>query len=337
LENRMSAVDADVVILRALLEAGDSFVSGEALAHQLGLSRVAVWQQTEKLREQGFELEAVRSRGYRLKARPSVLNATLLKAQLPERHRQVAIHLLDSVDSTNDEAARRLSAGDPTPFVVISREQRRGRGRLGRFWHSERNGSLYLSFAFRPLLPPERMPTITLWIGANLCELIASYCRLSPRLKWPNDLLIDGRKAGGILTEARIDADQIRDLVVGLGLNVMPPTHGWPQDLQDRAIALAEATGAPIDVNRLAAALVGRVLTAYDTFHRGEHQGPFRDLWSRFDALRDRPVTLLLHGDERVSGVAEGIEPDGTLVLRRPNGRIERFRAGEVTVEKSAK
>lgn len=333
----MSAVDADVTILRALLEAGDAFVSGEVLAHQLGLSRVAVWQQTEKLREQGFEFEAVRSRGYRLKARPTQLNATLLMAQLPQRHRHVAVTVLETVDSTNDEAVRRLSAGEVTPFVVISREQMRGRGRLGRSWHSERNGSLYLSFAFRPLLPPERMPTITLWIGANLCELIASYCRLSPRLKWPNDLLIDGRKAGGILTEARIDADQIRDLVVGLGLNVAPPAQGWPPELQSRAIALAEATGVPIDVNRLAAALVGKVLTAYETFHRNEHQEPFRALWARFDALRNRPITLLAHGDERISGVAEGIEPDGTLVLRRPNGQIEHFRAGEVTVEKSQK
>ncbi len=329
----MSTPAPEVVILRALLEAGEEYVSGAALAEQLGMSRVAVWQHTERLREQGFEFEAQRSRGYRLKARPFGLNASLLEAQLAERSRGVGLNVLDTVDSTNDEAARRLSAGSPAPFVVISREQTRGRGRLGRTWLSEKNGNLYISFAFRPLLPPERMPTITLWIGANLCELIASYCRLAPRLKWPNDLLLDGRKAGGILTEARVDADQIRDLVIGLGLNILPPVGGWPAELRGRAISLSEATGAPVDINRLAAALIGRVLTAYETFHRNEHHAHFKTLWARYDALRNRPVTLL-HGDERVSGVADGIEPDGTLVLRRPDGRMERFRAGEVTVEK---
>jgi BirA family transcriptional regulator, biotin operon repressor / biotin---[acetyl-CoA-carboxylase] ligase len=330
----MSAPSPEVVILRALLEVGDGYVSGSVLAEQLGVSRVAVWQYAEKLREQGFEFEAVRSRGYRLVTRPAALNASLVAAHLPVRHHEFDMIVLETIDSTNDEAARRLSAGASTPFAVIAREQTRGRGRLGRAWHSEPNGNLYISFAFRPQLPPERMPTITLWIGANLCELIASYCRISPRLKWPNDLLIDGRKAGGILTEARIDADQIRDLVLGLGLNILPPTGGWPGELSDRATSLSEATGSAVDINRLAAALIGRVLTAYDTFHRGEHQTTFRELWSRYDALRDRPITLL-HGSDRVSGIAQGIEPDGTLVLKREDGRLERFRAGEVSIEKS--
>lgn len=327
----MNGDSPEVVILRALLEAGEDFVSGSALAEQLAMSRVAVWQHMEKLRDEGFEFEAIRSRGYRLINRPSALNATLLRATLPHRHGRVGIYVLDTIDSTNDEVMRRLTAGETAPFAVIAREQTRGRGRLGRSWHSEPNGNLYISFGFRPLLPPDRMPTFTLWIGANLCELIASYCRIAPRLKWPNDLLIDGRKAGGILTEARVDADQIRDLVLGLGLNLLPPRDGWHPDLSGRATSLSEATGAAIDVNRLAAALVGRVLTAYETFHQGAHQTSFDKLWARFDALRERPITLL-HGDERISGVAEGIEPDGTLILRLPDDRKKRFRAGEVTI-----
>jgi BirA family transcriptional regulator, biotin operon repressor / biotin---[acetyl-CoA-carboxylase] ligase len=329
----MTPVIPETTILRALLDAGDAFVSGADLATQLGMSRVAVWQHAEKLREQGFEFEAVRSRGYRLTRRPDTLNATLLSAYLPLRYESFRLHVLDTVDSTNDEAMRRLTAGEPTPFAIIGREQTKGRGRLGRQWHSEPNGNLYITFAFRPLLAPDRMPTITLWIGANLCALIASYCRLSPRLKWPNDLLIDGRKTGGILTEARIDADQIRDLVIGLGLNLQAPRGGWPADLQGRATSLSEATGAPVDINRLAAALIGRVLSAYETFHRGEHQASLDELWSRFDALRDRPVTVL-QGAERITGVAQGIEADGTLLLKMPNGQTQRFRAGEVTLEK---
>lgn len=332
----MTLASPEVVILRALLEAGEAFVSGAALAQQLGMSRVAVWQHMEKMREQGFTFEGVRSRGYRLVGRPPTLNAALLSAQLPLRHEKLTLAVLDTVDSTNDEAVRRLSAAMPDPLVVIAREQTRGRGRLGRGWLSEPNGNFYVSFGFRPLLPPDRMSAFTLWIGANLCELIVRYFRLTPQIKWPNDLLLEGRKIGGILTEARVDADQIRDLVLGLGLNLHPPPGGWPGDLRRQATSLAEATGAPIEINRLGAALVGRVLSAYEHFHADRHQPRFDELWTRFDALRDRPVTLL-HGTERVSGTAKGIDPDGALLVQRSSGRIQRFRAGEVTVEKSSK
>lgn len=332
----MNAASPEVVILRALLEAGEGFVSGSTLAQQLGVSRVAVWQHMEKLREQGFEFEAVRSRGYRLISRPATLNAALLAALLPPPYAALDLGILDRVDSTNEEAARRLGAGESAPLVVLAREQTRGRGRLGRSWLSEPNGNLYVSFGFRPQVPPDRMATFTLWIGANLCELIARYCRLAPRVKWPNDLLLDGRKAGGILTEARVDADQIRDLVLGLGLNLQPPRRGWPDALATHATSLTEATGQPLDVNRLAAALIGRVLTAYESFQRGEYLPRLQELWTQFDALRHRPVTLL-HGEDEVAGTAEGIDADGTLLLRRNDGQVQRFRAGEATVEKSTK
>src|SRR5690606_18217155 len=134
-------------------------------------------------------------------------------------------------DSTNDEAARQLAAGRTAPFVILARKQTRGRGRLGRAWHSEANGNLYASFAFRPRVPPGRMAVFTLWMGVSICELIANFTHLQPGIKWPNDILFDGRKAGGMLTEARIDSDQIRDLIFGLGLNVNAPAADWPADL----------------------------------------------------------------------------------------------------------
>ena len=106
-------------------------------------------------------------------------------------------------DSTNDEALRQLAAGRPTPFAVLARRQTKGRGRFGRTWHSESPDSLYASFAFRPEADPARMQTFTLWMGVNVCELIHNLGGVSPSLKWPNDLLFQGRKAGGMLTEAR--------------------------------------------------------------------------------------------------------------------------------------
>jgi BirA family biotin operon repressor/biotin-[acetyl-CoA-carboxylase] ligase len=325
----------EFVILRELLEHGSGFVSGSALAEKLGVSRVAVWQHMEKLRGQGFGFEAVRSRGYRLISRPATLNLSLVVAHLGARGRSIRLACLNEVDSTNDEAARRLAAGEPAPFVVLARRQTRGRGRLGRSWHSADNGNLYASFAFRPRIEPGRMQTFTLWMGVNICELVANFCRAVPGLKWPNDLIFDGRKAGGMLTEARIDADQIRDLVFGLGLNVNSPASAWPAELARRAISLAEHAGEPLDLNRFTAALTGRVLLAYDRFVDGDYRDSFADLWHRYDVLRGRPVTLL-EGAHRHSGTALGIDDEGALIIRDARGKSHRFRAGEVTMEKGS-
>ncbi len=324
----------ELVILREMLAREPNLVSGTALAKKLGMSRVSVWQHMEKLRAQGFVFEAVKSRGYRLVARPPVLHATLIEAYFKGRHRDFSITLLDTVDSTNDEAARQLAAGRPAPFVILAREQTRGRGRLGRVWHSEPNGNLYASFAFRPKLAPQRMPTFTLWLGVNLCELITNFCGAKPGLKWPNDLLFDGRKAGGMLTEARIDADQIRDLVFGLGLNVNGSAQNWSGELARHATSLAQQTGAPLDLNRFAAALIGRVFLAYNQFIEGDHLATFADGWNHHDVLHHQPVAVL-QGSRRITGTAGGIDDAGSLIVRDRHGRTHRFAAGEVTLEKA--
>ncbi len=326
---------AEHVILRELLARDSDWVSGSALARKLGVSRVAVWQHMEKMRAAGFEFEAQRARGYRISQRPPTLYGPLVETQLKVRPRGFSLLVLDEIDSTNDEAARQLSAGRPTPFAVLARRQTRGRGRFGRVWHSDSATNLYASFAFRPRVEPERMQTFTLWMGVNLCELLANFAQLSPGIKWPNDILFGGRKAGGMLTEARVDADQIRDLVFGLGLNVNAPAAGWPADLARRAVALSEVTGAPLDLNRLAAALVGRVLLAYQNFTDGVDPGAFADLWHRYDLLRGQAVTLL-EGGRRHSGTVAGLDDEGALLLRDAHGRVSRYRAGEVTLEKSA-
>lgn len=326
----------ETVILTELIAAEPAFVSGSALAKKLGMSRVAIWQYMEKLREQGFAFEAVRARGYRLTERPSSLNAALVQAYRRDPAGDFPLQLLPEIDSTNDEAARQLAAGKAAPFAIIAQRQTKGRGRFGRVWHSEANGNLYASFAFRPELEPARMQMFTLWMGANLCELVGKFCRTTPGLKWPNDLLFDGRKAGGMLTEARMDADQIRDLVFGLGLNVNSPAGGWPEELADRAVSLSEHTRQPLDLNKFTAALIGRVVQAYDAFVDGSYSKTFADLWNRYDVLRGRPVAVLTPL-QRVTGTAMGIDDEGCFVVRTDKNRTERFRAGEVTLEKPSK
>jgi BirA family biotin operon repressor/biotin-[acetyl-CoA-carboxylase] ligase len=325
----------ELTILGELLARDPHFVSGTALARKLGMSRVGVWMHMKKLRAQGFEFEAVRSRGYRISKHPAGINPLLVLAHLKSRRRLFDLLCLAEVDSTNDEAARQLAGGRATPFVVLARRQTLGRGRFGRIWHSEDGGNVYASFVFRPQLEPGRMTTFTLWLGANLCDLVANFCRIQPGIKWPNDLYFDGRKLGGMLTEARIDSDQIRDLVFGLGLNVNGPLDSLPREFAGRATTLAACTGRPVDLNRLTAAIIGRVLSAYDQFIEGSYRDTFADLWNRYDILRGKPVALV-QGSRRIAGIAGGIDDEGSLLIRGENGRPERFPAGEVTLEKNA-
>ncbi len=325
----------ETLILRELLDAEPGWVSGGAIASKLGISRVSVWHQMEKLRSQGFAFDAQPSRGYRLSRRPSGLHAALVEAQLGVHRKEFHFHVLDEVDSTNDECARQLAAGAAAPFAVFAQRQTRGRGRFGRVWHSEANGNLYSSFAFRPRIGPERMQTFTLWMGVTICELVAKFAPVVPGIKWPNDIVFDGRKAGGMLTEARVDADQIRDLVFGLGLNVNSPAGGWPPELAKTAVSLSEVAGAPVDLNRLTAALIGRVLLAYERFADGEHVAHFTALWNKYDVLKGRSVTLTGAGQRR-KGRVVGIDDSGSLIIRDDRGKTRGFRAGEVTVDKGA-
>lgn len=322
----------EITILREFVEHDSAFVSGNFLARKLGMSRVGVWMHICRLRDQGFEFEAVRSRGYRLVKQPASLNPLLVQVHLRSRVRQFDILSLPEVDSTNDEAGRQLAAGRATPFVVLARRQTLGRGRLGRTWHSEDNGNLYASFVFRPQLDPGRMQTFTLWMGANLCELVANFCYIQPGIKWPNDLYFEGRKLGGMLTEAHIDSDQIRDLVFGLGLNVNSPRSALPAELARRAATLADIAGHSLDLNLLTAAIIGRVLSAYEQFVEDSYRDTFADLWNRFDILRGKPV-ILMQGSRRITGIAGGIDDEGSLLIRGENGRPQRFRAGDATLE----
>ena len=329
----MSTHAKDVLILKELLSAQGDYVSGARLAEALGISRVAIWSHMEKLRAQGFDFEAIRSKGYRLTRRPSELNESLLVASMPRAASNLKLVLLDETDSTNSEAERLLANGESDPFLVLARQQSKGRGRLGRQWHSPQNGNLYASFAFRPDVSPARLSTFTLWMGINICECVNAFFRVQSNIKWPNDILIDGRKVAGILTEARMDADQTRDLVLGIGLNVNGAGDDWPEELKAIATSIRQETGAIQDANRFTAALSGRVMLAYEQFVNDSYRAHLRERWSSYDALEGRKVSLF-QGNAKVEGSARGIDPHGALIVERADGSRIQVRAGEVTLEK---
>lgn len=329
----MSPLDGSILL--AFLEAGDKAVSGDQLAKSLGVSRVAIWGRLEKLREQGFAFEAAPRKGYRLAGAPAGAHGAWLDAQLRRRRCQLPCEVLDEVDSTNSEAERRLAAGAETPFAILARRQTAGRGRLGRSWRSDRPGNLYLSVAFRPFLAVERLGPFTVWMGLALCEHLEREGLARLALKWPNDLLdAEGRKVAGMLTEARIDADTVRDLVFGIGLNLEGPAADWPDELRKRAGSLEAAAGRRLDPSAVAAGALAALSEAWEAFADGSFRRRLRRLHESYDALAGKAVRVTLRG-KPLAGVAEGVEDDGALRLRTARGKVIKVASGEVTLRGS--
>jgi BirA family biotin operon repressor/biotin-[acetyl-CoA-carboxylase] ligase len=326
--------DLDSSILLAFLEADGVPVSGDRLAKELGVSRVAIWSRLERLRASGYVFAASTRKGYALRSVPRHLDPALLDAHLRLLKVSPKVEFLAEVDSTNSEAERRLAVGQEAPFAVFARTQKAGRGRLGRKWHSAPSGNLYLSLAFRPFIPPERLKPFTLWMGLALCAHVEKSLGLKLGLKWPNDLQSpDGRKVAGMLTEARLDADSVRELVFGVGLNLTGAPKDFPAELRATAGSLEAALGAPLDLNREAAGVIAALFRAWEQFEEGAWSRSFRKLWSHHDVLAGKSVRVGLRGDP-VAGVVDGIDDEGSLILRTGGGRRAIVSSGEVTLRK---
>ena len=326
--------DLDSSILLAFLEADGEPVSGDRLAKELGVSRVAIWSRLERLRASGYVFAASTRKGYALRSVPRHLDPALLDAHLRRLKVTPKVEFLAEVDSTNSEAERLLAVGQEAPFAVLARTQKAGRGRLGRKWHSAPSGNLYLSLAFRPFIPPDRLKPFTLWMGLALCAHVEKSLGLKLGLKWPNDLQApDGRKVAGMLTEARLDADSVRELVFGVGLNLTGAPKDFPADLRASAGSLEAALGAPLDLNREAAGVIAALFRAWEQFEEGTWSRSFRKLWSHHDVLAGKSVRVGLRGDP-IAGVVDGIDDEGSLILRTGGGRRAIVSSGEVTLRK---
>lgn len=323
--------DINIAIVTALLDAQPGYLSGSAIADQLALSRVSIKAHMDQLKNEGSQIEAIRNRGYRLISLPDSLHPAVLEAMLQRERVAAEFRFFDSIDSTNSEAERELASGCPTPLVIAAGQQTKGRGRLGREWFSEDKGNIYMSFVFRPHLAPSRMQRFTLWMGLELCAELNDQFGLPLMLKWPNDLIAHGKKVAGILTEARIDADQTRDLVLGCGININSQLDNWPEEVRARATSLSEIQGMRLEINQLAAALIRRGLSAYDAFIDESYVKHFDAHWHRFNVLEGKTITITdHHGDHE--GVIEGIDESGSLLMQDSSTNLRAFQAGDVTL-----
>lgn len=318
-------------ILSELLKSNGNFVSGNHVADSLNISRVSIWSHLEKLRKDGFILEAIRNRGYRIQKEPASAHPDLISAYLKLKGiPPPPLVYLEETDSTNNEVERQLANKRSTPFVVISGKQTQGRGRYGRTWHSNDHGNLYVSFGFKPNSPPPLIKSFTPWIATQLCHLLHQEFALPIEIKWPNDLLFNGKKICGMLVESHIDVDSTRDLILGIGLNINGNPQNWPEELQQIATSIEVESGKTFNINKVSASVIACILSAYTRFTNNTWQVDLPPLWAKYDALYNKHVKGF-HGTTPIEGIAKGINDLGALKLLQASGSVLLLDVGEIS------
>lgn len=322
--------DLNAFLLRTLLRASPHYVSGNALAEKMKMSRVGVWSRVDKLRKSGLRIDACQNRGYCISEEPDLLNASLVSAWKEECGIRCPLYLSDRIDSTNSEAERLLAQGKDAPFAVAANRQFKGRGRLGRKWFSPEGSSLYLSLALRPEVQAVRLRNFSLWQGVKVCRFLQAHTGVEDiELKWPNDLVCKGLKIGGMLAEASIDCDHVRSLVFGIGLNVNLNEERYPVDLMGKCASLFSITKKKWRLHELMAKLLQVLLEASEECLRGNADSRLIEEWPRFDFLYGKRVKIG-NGTKLVSGIARGIDPSGGLRVDSGRGQIQIAHAGEI-------
>ncbi len=322
----------DAQLLRTLRAAGSEAVSGAELAEQLGISRAAVSAHVQDLRAVGYDIEVSPHRGYRLVSAPDLLHADDLLARLGET-KVIGrdIQVFQQTTSTNDVVEKLARDEVAEGVVVFAESQTRGRGRLGRRWHSPSGKGLWFSMLLRPQMRPEAATRITVASGTALNRAIAAHTALKPEIKWPNDILLQGRKVAGILTELTAELDRIRYVNLGIGVDVNLTASDFPAELRKLSTSLKIESGKLINRAELAVTILRELDSDYGRIS-GPSFGALANEWESYCSTIGQAVTVRT-GDREIRGRAESLSEDGALLLRTDHGHLERVLAGDVTLE----
>lgn len=318
-------------VLSLLLEQGDSYVSGEAMSQTLGISRAAVWKAIEALRQEGYVVQSAPKRGYRLEQSPDRVREGELTGPLAGCYVGRRLLCLDTVDSTNTEAKRQALAGAEEGLVVISEEQTGGRGRLGRTFQSPKGVGLYLTALLRPKLRPEEVVDFTAWVAVAVCDGIEAACGVRPRIKWTNDIILNGKKLCGILTEMGLESESnaLEYLIPGIGINVNHRPEDFGEEIRSMATSLAQELGHPVRRSQVAVCLVQALDRMYRSFP--ENKEAYLAKY-RADCITPGNQVQLITPVSREEALALEIDDQFRLVVEYPGGRRAALSAGEVSV-----
>ena len=313
-----------------ILRESPGFVSGQAISSSLGISRNAVHKHVNSLRRRGYRILGVSRRGYRLEEEPCQLVMPVVAKLMQNTLFGHSFRYYDEIESTNTEAGSLATDGAPEGTVVVAEHQSAGRGRLGRQWTSPAGKGLLFSVVLRPRLPMNEAHLLTLVAATAAAEGIEGQTKIPVQIKAPNDLMVNGRKVGGILLEVSGEFDEVKWVVVGVGINVNTEYAELPVALRRSAISLKVAVGKPVDRS----VLLARILLSLEKYYldaaANGFEKPLRGFRER-DYLLHRSVSVQTR-EGPVIGEAAGIDDRGALLVELPHRHVRRFYAGEVTL-----
>ncbi|WP_249866183.1 biotin--[acetyl-CoA-carboxylase] ligase [Paenibacillus konkukensis] len=316
-------------LLRTFEARPGEFLSGEELSATLQVSRTAIWKHIERLRQEGYEFEAVSRKGYRLVAKPDKLDVEAVLGRLHTRVLGRSIHYMNEVDSTNNVARELVQQGAQEGTLVVAEQQLAGRGRLGRKWHSPKGKGLWMTLILKPRIPLHFTPQLTLLVAVALCRSLRQITSLPIGIKWPNDLLIDGKKISGILLESSAEEENLNYVVAGVGIGVNLLPDDYPDDeLRAKATSLAIEAGHTMDRSEILVAFLQELESLYDIYHE-QGFGPIKLLWEALSVSLNRPVTC-----QTPKGLAEGtslgIDESGALIVKLQDGTVTKWYSGDI-------
>lgn len=320
----------DEKILKLLKENRGDYTSGAEIGKGLDLSRTAVWKHMGNLRKAGYDIEAVRNLGYRLLSSPDHLSPAEIGAGLRTRYIGKKVHAFSVTDSTNTKAFELALHGATEGTVVVTESQKKGKGRLGRKWESPGGVNIYTSIILRPKISPSSASQVTLLAAVAAARAIEKSTKILPDIKWPNDLLIRGKKVAGILMELDSEADMVNFIILGIGIDVNMVTSSLAADIAKVATSLKDETGKTFERVALIKELFRQLEKWYEIFG-AEGFGPIITEWERLSIMAGKYIRVSFLKETK-EGVALGLDTDGALLLRLPTGRIERVVAGDVTL-----
>lgn len=312
-----------------MLQAEEDYLSGQEICDCLGVSRTTVWKAIKKLRENGYEIEAASNKGYLLKSQPDIVSDVAIRPYLKTETMGQNICYYDELSSTNTRAKELGEAGAPEGTLVIADSQNAGKGRRGKSWVSPKGKDIYMTVLLYPQINQEQAPQLTLVAAVSVAKAIREVTGLECGVKWPNDIVLCGKKICGILTEMSSEPDCIHYVVVGIGINVN--MQAFPDEIKDMATSLLIEGKQSTCRAKLTASVLNHFEQDYQSFC--EHQS-LRGLRKEYDSLliNNGKDVKIVGIQEEYSGIAQGIDEDGRLLVAMPGGIVRKVVSGEVSV-----
>lgn len=311
-----------------LLINSDEFISGQKISDICGVSRTSIWKHINSLKEEGYGIESIPSKGYKLISSPDLLTYEEIDRYRDTKYIGREINHFDSIDSTNNYA-NHIAFDKDEGAMVTAEEQKSGKGRLGRSWTSPASKGIYSSIILKPQLEPSQVAKLTL-IGAAAVHLGLKDEDIYSQIKWPNDIVINGKKVCGILTEMSCELNIINHIIIGIGINANLDEDDFSQDLKDKGTSLKIVTGNTVRRNKLLALVLNHFERLYDSFKENLDLTETIKVCRENSALIGKEVQIIKDGAPRL-GRALDINDDGELLVEFTDG-IERIYSGEVSL-----